>query len=73
MGAAEDRVLPERSNIQVNNLLVTVIGQCYNTFLRLAAMNTKKENDCIAKYIYDEYKDDTSMQYAIGKFCPPTK
>ena len=30
-------------------------------------MNTKKENDCIAKYIYDEYKDDTSMQYAIGK------
>ena len=35
--------------------------------LRLAAMNTKKENDCIAKYIYDEYKDDTSMQYAIGK------
>ena len=35
--------------------------------LRLAAMNTKKENDCVAKYIYDEYKDDTSMQYAIGK------
>ena len=30
-------------------------------------MNTKKENDCLAKYIYDEYKDDTSMQYAIGK------
>ena len=29
-------------------------------------MNTKKENDCVAKYIYDEYKDDTSMQYAIG-------
>ena len=30
-------------------------------------MNTKKENDCIAKYIYDEYKDDDSKQYAIGK------
>lgn len=29
-------------------------------------MNTKKENDCIAKYIYDEYKDDDSKQYAIG-------
>ena len=36
-------------------------------------MNTKKENDCIAKYIYDEYKDDTSTQYAIGKFCQQKK
>ena len=35
-------------------------------------MNTKKENDCIAKYIYDEYKDDTSMQYAIGKINQQT-
>ena len=30
-------------------------------------MNTKKENDCVAKYIYDEYKDDSSQQYAIGE------
>ena len=72
MGAAEDRVLPERSDIQVNHLK-SLHMLSYLLFLRLAAMNTKKENDCIAKYIYDEYKDDTSMQYAIGNICPPTK
>ena len=33
---------------------------------RLAALETKKESDCITKYIFDQYDDDGSVQYAIG-------
>ena len=40
---------------------------------RLVSMQTKKENDCLAKYIYDEYKDDASVQYAIGNILMKTK
>ena len=33
---------------------------------RLATFETKKESDCLTKYIYDQYDDDSS-KYAIGK------
>ena len=29
-------------------------------------METKKESDCITKYIFDQYDDDGSVKYAIG-------
>ena len=36
-------------------------------WFRLAALESKKESDCITKYILDQYDDDGSIQYAIGE------
>merc|ERR1711890_133606 len=33
---------------------------------KLAVFESKRENDCVTKYLYDEFEDATSMQYAIG-------
>ena len=33
---------------------------------RLAVFESRRENDCVTKYIIDEYEDVTAHQYAIG-------
>merc|ERR1712110_111723 len=33
---------------------------------KLAVFESQRENDCVTKYLLDEFEDATSMQYAIG-------
>merc|ERR1711953_33701 len=33
---------------------------------RLAVFESQRENDCVTKYLLDEYEDSTAQQYAIG-------
>ena len=33
---------------------------------RLAVFETQRENDCVTKFLLDEYEDSTGQQYAIG-------
>ena len=33
---------------------------------RLAVFESQRENDCVTKYLLDEYEDSTGQQYAIG-------
>ena len=40
--------------------------ECYLKNAKLAAFESKRETDCMTKYLLDEYGDDNSMQYAIG-------
>ena len=33
---------------------------------KLAVFESKRENDCVTKYLLDEFEDSPSQQYAIG-------
>ena len=33
---------------------------------RLAVFESQRENDCVTKFLLDEYEDTTARQYAIG-------
>ena len=33
---------------------------------RLAVFESQRENDCVTKFLLDEYEDSTARQYAIG-------
>ena len=33
---------------------------------RLAVFESQRENDCVTKFLLDEYEDSTGQQYAIG-------
>ena len=59
---AEGRVLPENSKVQPLCRIMII-----KAWFRLAALESKKESDCITKYIIDQYDDDGSIQYAIGE------
>ena len=34
---------------------------------RLAVFESKRENDCVAKYLIKEFEDSAAKDYAIGK------
>merc|ERR1719219_279555 len=34
--------------------------------VKLAVFESKRENDCVTKYLIDKYEDSTAQQYAIG-------
>ena len=34
--------------------------------IRLAVFESRRENDCVTKFLLDEYEDSTAHQYAIG-------
>ena len=38
---------------------------------RLAVFETRRENDCVTKYILDKYEDQTSKMFAIGLKTEP--
>ena len=38
----------------------------YIFYLRLAVLETRRENDCLIKYLLDKYEDQTSQMFAIG-------
>merc|ERR1712062_150806 len=35
-------------------------------FSKLAVFESQRENDCVTKFLLDEYEDSTAQQYAIG-------
>jgi len=44
--------------------------QCYNEGGKLLVLESRRENDCIVKYILDEYKGDPVKSFAIGLKTP---
>ena len=34
---------------------------------KLVVFETKRENDCVTRYLIDEYGDSTAKNYAIGR------
>ena len=37
--------------------------------MRLAVFETQRENDCVTKYLIDEYEATNAEQFAIGREC----
>ena len=37
----------------------------------MAVFETRRENDCVTKYILDKYEDQTSKMFAIGLKAEP--
>merc|ERR1712126_288485 len=44
--------------------------QCYNEGGKLLVLESRREKDCIVKYILDEYKGDPVKSFAIGLKTP---
>ena len=54
----------ERTGAKWGNLIQVIIY--YIFYLRLAVLETRRENDCLIKYLLDKYEDQTSQMFAIG-------
>ena len=55
----------ERNGARFVCIFLNIVS--HNKFFRLAVFESKRENDCVAKYLIKEFEDTTAKDYAIGK------